>query len=62
MPLINCDIDTLLNWSEKCIIIAGDYGNREPKFAITDTKLYIPVVALSAQDHKKLLQQFKNRF
>ena len=32
----------------------GNYGNQEPKFAITDTKFYVPVVTLSAQDNEKL--------
>ena len=49
-------------WSEKCIIVTEDYVNREPKFAITYTKLYVPVVTLSAQDNEKLLQQLKRGF
>ena len=32
------------------------------KFAITDTKLYIPVVTLLTQDNSKLLQQLKSGF
>ena len=31
-------------------------------FAITDTKLYLPVVTLSTQDNAKLLQQLKSGF
>ena len=31
-------------------------------FEITDTKLYVPVVTLSMQDHAKLLQQLKSNF
>ena len=31
-------------------------------FAITDTKLYVPVVTLSTQDNAKLLQQLKSDF
>ena len=38
-----------------------DYGNQEPKFAIADTKLYVPMVTLSAQDNE-LLQQLKAVF
>ena len=30
--------------------------------AITDTKLYVPVVALLTQDNAKLLQQLKSGF
>ena len=32
------------------------------KFAITDTKLYVPTVTLSTQDNWKLLQQLKSGF
>ena len=32
------------------------------KFKITDTKLYVPVVALSTRDNAKLLQQLKLGF
>ena len=32
------------------------------KFAITDRKLYVPVVTLSTQDNAKLLQQLKSGF
>ena len=31
-------------------------------FAITDTKLYVPVVTLSTQDNEKLLEQLKSVF
>ena len=54
MPLINDEINILLTWSDKCIMVTGCYGDREPKFAITDTKLYVPVVTLSTQDNEKL--------
>ena len=56
MPLINCEINILLTWSEKCIIVTGNVDNQGPKFAITDTKIYVPVATLSAQDSGKLLQ------
>ena len=32
------------------------------KFAITETKLYVPVVTLSTEDNAKLLQQLKSSF
>ena len=52
MPLINCEINLILIWSENCVIfsVTGD-----TKFKITDTKLYVPVVALPTQDNAKLL-------
>ena len=31
-------------------------------FSMTNTKLYVPVVTLSTQDHAKLLQQLKSGF
>ena len=36
--------------------------NGATTFAITDTKLYVPVVTLSSQDKTKLLQQLKSGF
>ena len=35
MPLINCEINILLTWSSKCIIVTGNVENQGPKFAIT---------------------------
>ena len=46
-------------------IVTGDYGanaDNHPKFTITDIKLYVRVVTLSAQENEKLLQQFKTGF
>ena len=37
-------------------------ANGETKFKITDTKLCVPVVTLSTQDHAKLLEQLKSGF
>ena len=57
MPLINFEINILLTWPKECIIVTEDYGNnldKNPKFSITDTKLCVPVLALSAQDNEKL--------
>ena len=34
----------------------------KPKFAITETKLYVPVVTLLTQDNAKLPQQLKSGF
>ena len=57
--LINCEINLILTWSAYCTI---SEGNRKTTFAITDTKLYVPVVTLSTQDNTKLLQQLKSGF
>ena len=37
-------------------------ANQETTFAITDTKLYVPVVTLSTQESVKLLQELKSGF
>ena len=46
-------------WSNKCVL---SNGTRATTFAITDTKLYVPVLTLSIQDNTKLLQQLKSGF
>ena len=62
MPLINCEITLDLNWSEDCVIVATNVADEVTTFSITDTKLYVPVVALSTQDSAKLLEQLKSGF
>ena len=59
MPLINCEINLILTWSEDCIISSATGAT---KFKITDTNLYVPVVTVSTQDNAKLLQQLKSGF
>ena len=59
MPLINCEINFILTWSEDCVISSATGAT---KFKITDTKLYVPFVTLSTQDNAKLLQQLKQGF
>ena len=59
MLLINCEINLILSWSSNSIITNSTGAGR---FAITDTKLYIPVVTLSTLDNAKLLQQLKSGF
>ena len=59
MPLINCEVNLILTWSENCVITSS---TGEGKFSINDTKLYVPVPTLSTQDNVKLLQQLKSAF
>ena len=59
MPLINCEINLILTWSEDRVISSA---TGTTKFEITYTKLYVPVVTLSTQDNAKLLQQLKSGF
>ena len=62
MPLINCEINLILTWSEDYILISGGIDDQAPKFAITDTKFYAPVVTLLVQANVKLLDQLKHVF
>ena len=62
MPLINCEIELILDWSANCVIIYTDVNNQVPTFTITETNLYVPVVTLSTQDNVKLLPQLKLGF
>ena len=56
MLLINCEVNLILTLCKDCVISST---TRETKFAITETKLYVPVVTLSTQDNAELLQQLK---
>ena len=59
MPLINCKVYLELNWIENCILSsAGDTA----KFAITDTKLHVPIVTLSTKDSANLAKQLNEGF
>ena len=59
MSLINCEVNLILTWSSTCVTTNS---NGVGAFAITDTKLYVPVVTLSTQEHTKFLQQLKSGF
>ena len=50
---------TYMTWSKNCVVSSA---TGETKFAITETKLYVPVVTLSTEDNAKLLQQLKSNF
>ena len=39
MPLINCEINLIQTWSEKCVISYNTDSNQATTFAITDTTL-----------------------
>ena len=59
MPLINCEVNLILTWSSTCVITNSTGAGR---FAITDTRIYVPVVKLSTQESTKLPQQLKSGF
>ena len=75
--LINCEVSLTLTWSENCVITSKAIRKADPDadpavaginyptnavFKITDCKLFVPVVTLSAEDDNKLLEQLKTGF
>ena len=46
MPLISCKVYLELNWIEECILSSA---RNTAKFAITETKLHVPIVTLSTK-------------
>ena len=62
MPLTNCEVNLILTLSSSCVLIATAIQNQNATFAITDTKLYVPVVTLSTQENTKFLLQLKSGF
>ena len=60
MPLIDWKKKNLIStWTANFVIYEV---NTAKFFAITDTKLYVPVVTLPAQDNLRLLKQLKLGF
>ena len=77
MPLINCEINLILTWSENCLLTSKATGDADPDadpavpaidnpinatFQIRDTKLYAPVATLSTKNDKTFLEQLKTGF
>ena len=56
MPLINCKCNLELNWTQNCLLsnVASANAVNKVTFKITDTKLYVPIVTLSAKDTSHL--------
>ena len=57
MPLVNCKIKLNLTWKKEYVLSTGA---GEAVCIINDTKLYVPVVALSKEDNKDFIKQ-KNK-
>ena len=38
MPLNNCEVNLILNWSRNCVIVSSDVAGQKATFAMTDTK------------------------
>ena len=62
MPLINREVELILDWSANCVIVSTNNAGQNPTFTITETNIYVPVVTLLTQDKSKLLPQLKNGF
>ena len=74
IPLINCEITLILSWYKECVLVGRAFRGppaaaanlinspTDTKFEITDCKLYVPVVTLSAENDNKLLEQLKSGF
>ena len=60
MPLIDCEINLTITWSQNCVI-SKVASNQAATFAITDTKLHFPDKT-STDDNGKLLQHLKSGF
>ena len=68
IPLINCEITLILSWYKECVLVGRAFRGptaaainspTDAKFEITDCKLYLPAVTLSAENDNKLLEQLK---
>ena len=78
IPLINCELSLSLSWSANCVItslekrlVTAAHGDNPAVYddsptnaslKITECKLYVPVVTLSAENDNKLLEQSKTGF
>ena len=61
MALINSKAKLSLKWIENCVLTAAANVSNAT-FEITDAKLYVPVVTLSAEDNVKLVKQLNEGF
>ena len=61
MPLINCKVELSLNWIENCVLTTAANANKAT-FKITDAKLYVLLVTLSAEDNVKLSKLLGEEF
>ena len=69
MPLINCRVELSLRWIGIFVLTTAPIGANAnatcadgATFKITDAKLYVPVVTLSAEDNVKLVKQLNEGF
>ena len=69
IPLINCKVELSLEWIENCVLTTAEIGADanvtgadSAASEITDAKLYVPIVTLSAEDNAKLSKLLSERF
>ena len=72
MPLINWAVSLILTCFRECVITSmkrraikntrRDLSPTNATLQKTDTKLYVPVVTLSVQNDKRLLEQLRTAF
>ena len=61
MLLISRKVELSLNWTENCVLTTAANANKVV-FKITDAKLYVPIVTLSAEDNAKLSKLLSDWF
>ena len=69
MPLINCKIELSLKWIKNCVLATAPIGANAnatgadgATFKITDAKLYVSIVTLSAEGNAKLSKLLSEGF
>ena len=62
MKCLNWKNNLILTCSANYVVVSAAVPDQRATFAMTDTKLYVPVVTLSTQDNIKLLDQLKSGF
>ena len=69
MPLINCKVELSWKWFDNCVLTTAEIGvNADATGAdsatleVTDAKLYVPVVTLSAEGNVKLIKHLNKGF
>ena len=69
MSLINCNVELSLKWVENCVLTTAKIGANvnatggdSAILEVTDVKLYVPVVPLSAEDNVNLVKHSDNTY
>ena len=69
VPFLNCKVELNRKWTKYCVLSANGIDNVNDNdnvnniiFTTNDTKLYVPVVILSARGNQKLSKLLNKRF